>query len=352
MSRIIWRLADVVENAHKMVALCAQSGVNLSLVTKFCLSQPELIVPVLKTAGINSICDSNCQNFLLLNAPFPVHKSLIKTTTKAIQSFPQLSRNSRPDRLFVSDKGMLDEFYILPKEMRPEVVLIAECGDLKDGFSEEQIIAAAESYPDLNIIGISANFSALSGHLPTFEAVQKLAILSRKVSSIRRNMPFLSIGGTAVYDLLQTGMLIGLVQEVRIGEGIFFGYNSSKRCPIPDFSQNTVLFQGEIIEIAEKRVENIPPDGFNSLGTSFEESVLTGNRKRAVLDFGTLAANQNDLIPNDNGTVTVGQTSDFTVLDITSSAQHYRTGNYVTFLANYASASQAMLNPFVEKIVQ
>ena len=247
---------------------------------------------------------------------------------------------------------MLDEFYILPKEMRPEVVLIAECGDLKDGFSEEQIIAAAESYPDLNIIGISANFSALSGHLPTFEAVQKLAILSRKVASIRRNMPFLSIGGTAVYDLLQTGMLIGLVQEVCIGEGIFFGYNSSKRCPIPDFSQNTVLFQGEIIEIAEKRVENIPPDGFNSLGTSFEESVLTGNRKRAVLDFGTLAANQNDLIPNDNGTVTVGQTSDFTVLDITSSAQHYRTGNYVTFLANYASASQAMLNPFVEKIVQ
>lgn len=358
MSRIVWHIEDLTENACKIADLCRANGISLALVSKFCLSYQPLVLPLLKTAKITTVCDSNCSNFGLFPASNSIEnekkitKTLIKTTAGAIKSLPDLPPDARPDRVFVSHTALLDAIRQLPHNIMPQVVLIAENGDLKEGFDQNQICSIAENYADLDIIGVSSNFSCLTGGLPQIEDVEKLAQTARKIAKIVQKPEFLSLGGTVMYDLLKSGRLKNLVQELRMGEGIFFGYNSSKGCKIKELSQSTAFIQGEILETAEKYVENARHDGFTALGKTTEEPPLTGLRTRAVLDFGVLAAGKDDLTPADSRAKLVGQTFDFTVLDITDSSEKYFTGGFAEFAANYASASQAMLNPFVTKIIE
>ena len=72
MSRIVWHIEDLTENACKIADLCRENGISLALVSKFCLSYQPLVLPLLKTAKITTVCDSNCSNFGL----FPASNSI------------------------------------------------------------------------------------------------------------------------------------------------------------------------------------------------------------------------------------------------------------------------------------
>ena len=181
MSRIVWHTENLIENACKIADLCRANGISLALVSKFSLSYQPLVLPLLKTAQITTVCDSNCSNFGLFPASNSIEnekkitKTLIKTTAGAIKSLPDLPPDARPDRVFVSHTALLDAIRQLPHNIMPQVVLIAENGDLKEGFDQNQICAVAENYADLDIIGVSSNFSCLTGGLPQIEDVEKLA---------------------------------------------------------------------------------------------------------------------------------------------------------------------------------
>lgn len=358
MAELYVKKDSIKANYEKMYELCNENGTSLNVVSKFCLSNPEIIKHLYNSSKnpCKTISDSNMVNFSYLQEELScnITKCLIKTKISDIQKIPALPKNARPTRLFVSDKNLLLEIAKLPEDLDIEVVLIAETGDMKDGFVIEDILQICNEFKNINIIGISVNFSCLSGILPDLQTVKELAEVAKKVQQIRNlNKPFLSVGGTVVHELLEKNELKGLVQEVRCGEGIFFGFDSSGNKELKNFCKQTIILRGEIIEVSQKdfSLRNGKTSGFTATGSKVENKIEQGKRLRAVLDFGILGASQNDLVPVDKEIYFAGQTFDFTVVDITDSKNKYIAGNRIDFITNYGAASFCMMNRFIPCIL-
>lgn len=352
---------SIIHNYEMMKTLCKKNNAQINIVSKLCLSNKDIIHCFYeqnlksKETGQFTISDSNMLNFLNLDEQIAskITKCVIKTRLSDIKKIPELPSYARPDRLFISDTVLLEQVEKLPPEMQPEIVLITETGDMKDGFLPDKILSICRELPKINIIGISVNFSCLSGILPDLATVQMLNELAIKVQEIRNlEKPFLSVGGTVVHKIAENGELKGLIQEIRSGEGIFFGYDSSGGQLLPGFCQKTIVLCGEILEVSKKdfALRNGHQAGFSAIGHNgsvVNSELETGIRNRAILDFGILAADQKDLIPVDNSVLLTGQTFDFTVVDITDSQKRYIPGDEVVFITNYASASFTMMNRFI-----
>lgn len=347
----------VAHNYLMMKMLCEKNGAGLNVVSKFCLSNPKIIefLANLSENPCRTISDSNMENFLKLDEKFAskITKCVIKTRLSDIKKIPSIPSYARPDRVFVSDEELLKEIEKLPLEMQPEVVLITETGDLKDGFMPDEILRICENMSKIKIIGVSVNFACLSGILPDVTTVKMLEDLACKVQQIRGlEKPFLSVGGTVVHTIAENGELRGLIQEIRSGEGIFFGNDSSGGQTLKGFNQKTIILRGEILEVSEKDFDlrSGHVAGFSATGHGKPEGrtcIEKGIRKRAVLDFGILGAAESDLVPVDSKIVPAGQTFDFTVVDVTDSSIKYTVGEGIDFVTNYGSASFAMMNRYI-----
>lgn len=347
MAAITILLPQIQENAKWFIEEASNCGATVSAVTKFCTSRPKIVDALYKN-GIRSISDSNMENFF---QPLPVDlkKNLIKTRMSDIRSIPLLPKEYCPDRIFISDRELLLAVRNLQKVRRPEIVLIAELGDFKEGMDPNEIRRSVREFSDLPIIGVSGNFSCLSGILPDMESIETLHLLGVEIRSVKNlRRPFVSVGGTVVWKLMLSQALRALVSEIRVGEGIFFGHDSSGGCAIPELYNTAFTLEGEIIEIATKDIELPGITGHTALGAEAKRRP-TGERTCAVLDFGILAAKQADISVVDKALVIVGQTYDFTVVDITDSMQTYKVGGCISFWIQYAGASQAYINPYIDK---
>lgn len=348
MSKIVADIPKIQKNARSFCNLAEAAGASLTAVTKFCTSDPE-IAGALASCGIASIADSNMRNFAAV--PAGIRTSLIKTRMSDIFALSSMHASARPDRIFVSDRKLLQALRKTDPDDRPDIVLIAELGDLKDGMYPDEIRRAVGDFPELPIIGVSANFACLSGVMPSAASAAELWELALDVQSVRGlSKPFASVGGTVVWKLLSEGGFNGLATEIRIGEGIFFGYDSSGGSAIPGFERDCFSFAGEIIETAEKKIERNGVQGYTALGAHCAQR-SSGLRSCAVLDFGVLAASESDLEPIDPGVQFAGQTFDFSVADITDSAASYAAGGFVSFRIGYSGSSRAYINPYVSREV-
>lgn len=349
MAIIVADLFQIEQNIRWFIVQATESGASVSAVTKFCTSEPD-IVASLYSCGIQSIADSNMKNFSQ-SFPSELRKDLIKTRMSDIRSLPFLPQEHTPDRVFVSDRELLHAIREISPECRPEIVLIAELGDFKEGMYPDDIRTCLREFRDLPIIGVSANFACLSGFLPDIMSIKLLHSLAIEIVEFKQ-LPtaFVSIGGTVVWQLLLSGALKGLVSELRIGEGIFFGYDSSGNTTIPGLSSSCFTLKGEIVEISIKEITAGKNSGHTALGTEVA-SRPTGKRTCAVLDFGILAGGEANLKPHDPGLIVVGQTFDFTVADITNSRLKYKSGDFIPFGVQYTGASQAYINPYIERSV-
>ncbi|MDR0663742.1 MAG: hypothetical protein LBF80_06680, partial [Spirochaetaceae bacterium] len=334
----------ITQNLHRVFDTCKKRDISLTVVTKFFTSDPGL-VSLLHENGVDSIADTNITNFGQsgFEKLTGCKKSLIKTGLRDIQGIPALPPFARAERLFVSDEAMLAAVEALPENQRPETVLIAEAGDLRDGFYMEDIPEIAARYRNARIVGIAANFGCLSGKMPNAACIVKLSDCARAMPGC--SLPVVSIGGTVVYTLLESGALDKMATELRMGEGIFFGWDSSSGAALKGFDNDAFTFYGEIIEIREKLISPVEGAGHTAFGGQAAPR-KEGRRLCAVLNFGALSASMYDLEPLDKGITTAGQTYDFTIADITGSGERYRTGGYIPFRAMYAAAARAFLNPY------
>lgn len=354
MAHCIFLHEQILKNYRLADGLCKKNNVQLNVVTKFCLSAPDIVSALYncEDAPCAAISDSNMENFLQLplDVGARLTKCCIKMRLSDIQRFLEYPSYARPNRIFVSDERLLEAVSQLPASVRPDIVLIAETGDLKDGIPCDDIPRLAERWASLPIMGVSANFACLSGILPDSVLVKRLALCAEEVQRVRGlDKPFLSLGGTVVHGLLEKTELLNLATEVRMGEGIFFGYDSSGGMALSGFERQTILLCGEVLEIREKDTALQAGRTAGHSATGGEAVFMPGKRKRAVLDFGILAACADTIVPLDAEICVCGQTFDFTVIDITNSKKTYQVGDSIPFVTNYASASFAMMNRYIPR---
>ncbi|MDR2490750.1 MAG: alanine racemase, partial [Spirochaetaceae bacterium] len=159
----------IAHNLSRVLEVCTSKSVELSVVVKFALSEAGL-VRFLAHNGVSAIADSNMAAFA---KELPaVKKGLIKTRLSDILALPHTPPAFRPDVLYISDEALLTAALSLPDV--PDIFLIAEAGDYRDGFAPEEIPAVAARYAGLPFAGVAANFGCLSGCMPSVETVRRL----------------------------------------------------------------------------------------------------------------------------------------------------------------------------------
>jgi predicted amino acid racemase len=339
-------------NTQVLYDFCKKRGIRLCPVTKCCYSEKDIIT-LLHDLGINEIADSNMENFdkLPANLSEKLYKSVIKTRLTDILSIPSLVSHARPQRVFVSDEALLDALDEIPVDICPDIMLIIEIGDFKDGFYPSDISTICKKYRNLPIIGISANYACLSGIMPCKTTACELSQLTSEIKIKKDVLPLVSLGGTVVYQLFEDSEFPknSNIWEFRCGEGIFLGHDSATGMNLPGFKQDAFRLYGEILEIREKEYTEPVHKGHNATGQN-TYTCKNKTRLNMVLDFGVLAAPIKNIFPLDTSASIIGQTFDFTVVDITKSSVNYKTGHYLGFMPNYGGVSTAMLNNYIKKI--
>lgn len=340
MSVLNINISSILKNLKSVKKLCESRGCGLVPVTKICLSDP-VIVKSFKDRGVDIIADSSLDNFNHLETD--IRRFLLKIRLNEARS-----GDLNCDFIYTSGMDVIKALSERADHKNYRIFLALELGDLREGILPEElpeIVDTALKLPNISIAGLSANFGCLMGKLPDQDVS---AVLKNTLSSVKRRtgfeFEFVSFGGTAVYPALVNDILPDEVNQIRIGEAIFFGYNLIENKPIQGLIDDAFILSGEILEIREKNLDSRGSYGYNAFG---EKTINkdSGYHKRAVLDFGKLGAPVKEIIPKDSGVRTTGSTHDYTVVDISESKKKYCVGGPVDFILNYNSAAQAYISP-------
>ena len=163
-------------------------------------------------------------------------------------------------------------------------------------------------------------------------------------------MEIITALNTSAVPLLKRNEIPDEINNLRMGEAVFCGYNTTFSEKIEGFNRDTFELKAEIVEIKNKPSK---PNGtcladFSGNVPKFEDK---GIRKRAIIAIGNEDINITGITPKNEAISVVGGCSDYTVLDITESEKDYQVGDIVSFRMNYVSILKAMISKFVEKNV-
>jgi predicted amino acid racemase len=307
---------------------CARRGVRLTLVSKLVRSRPEILGTLLEE-GLESIADSNQCSL----SPWVgrVSTTLLRYAGDALEA--------RFDRVHASSLGACRELSLTGSE----AVVTVELGDLREGVTEEEFPSFLDALAEcgVKVYGLAANLGCLSGRLLDAEALASLARMRGVADErLRRSGTPVSIGGTVAWGALASGALDGAVDELRLGEAVFFGNDMSHRERLEGFEYGAFVLSSRVLEVREKAPLVHGTYGYDAFGLPARASDV-GARLRAVLDFGEAIASWKALECAIPGARLVGATHEYTVLDVTDAAVPVREGDEVDFVASYNAAAHA-----------
>jgi len=146
------------------------------------------------------------------------------------------------------------------------------------------------------------------------------------------------------------------INHFRVGEAVFFGISPLDNKQFKNLSIDAFEFTANIIELEEKK---IVPDGIISganIGHTidFDKEDITETSTKAILDFGLLDVDQNDIEFIDKELEYVGITSDMLVIDIGKNKtkeghKKYKIGDKIHFKPNYMAVARLLNSKFIDK---
>jgi predicted amino acid racemase len=160
----------------------------------------------------------------------------------------------------------------------------------------------------------------------------------------------LSGGNSANLPLLMSGEMPAEINHFRIGEALILGLNVIDRSPLPGTRQDGLRVVAEIIELEEKPSIPIGPTGQDAFG-NVVEFIDRGIRKRALLNIGRQDIDISGIMPEDEGLIVLGGSSDHLVLDVSDAPKTLCLGDEVAFRPSYSALLAASTSPYVHKSV-
>lgn len=228
------------------------------------------------------------------------------------------------------------------------VILMADLGDLREGFFEKDELVAAAEYVEnelssVHLAGIGTNLGCVGSVKPNEEKMLMLAERAEAVEkAIGRSLEVVSGGATSSLMPLFDGVMPAKINMLRIGALVFCG-------PLEDFrtcygreeadvlSDECFMLEAEVVETNVKPTHPIGELGVDAFGNK-PEYVDRGRRRRAILaigraDYGDIG----DLVPMLEGSEVTMASGDHTILDIEDCAEPLRVGDIVRFKLKYSA---------------
>ena len=343
-------LSKIAHNAKMMKEICGSNGIDICIVTKgFCAELP--IVRAFVDSGVNFLADSRIQNIIKVKNEFSnVRYMLVRipkiSEAKEVVQYADISLQSQLEII----KAYSDMAESLGKIH--DIILMVDVGDLREGVLPKNILETVEGILPLKgvrLAGIGTNVGCYGGIMPTIENTE---ILVKVKNDIKNNfgldLEYISGGSTCTTKLLYEGILPKGINNLRIGEAVILGEDSTNGIFIDGFYNDAFILYAEVIELKAKPSVPIGEMGYDAFGCKpvFEDK---GLRKRAILSVGRQDVRIEALTPIYKGAEILGASSDHLLLGITDCSEKIEPGSIVPFRCAYSAVLTLTTSPYVYK---
>ncbi|MGC8644717.1 MAG: alanine racemase [Thermoplasmata archaeon] len=337
----------IKRNALKLKEMLSRKGVDVVGVTKVVQGDVRIAQSLLE-AGLSWLGESRIENIANMR------KKGIEASILQIRS-PQLSESIRSvryaDAALVSDSTIARALSSSAKRIgkRFGVIVMIELGDLREGIMPETAVSFAKEMRDngVEFLGIGTNLGCYGGVIPTREKLENLLSVRDELVDRGFDVPVVSGGATDTIKLFEDGGISG-INQLRIGEAIMFGNDTTRNREIPYLERDTMILRAEVIECRRKRSLPYGEIGRDAFG-NIPKIEDRGERLRAIVALGKQDIEIGSLKAVDPGIEILGGSGDHLILDIEESENRYGPGSTVEFIPGYQSVLRLMLSPSIRK---
>jgi len=349
--RIKVNCEHIRRNAEAVVSMCAPHGIDVVGVTKACCGHPKVARAML-AGGVRILGESRLKHVQRLrDAGIDVEIMLLRlpalSEVKEVVRLTQMSLNSQPETVRALSRAAQAQ------GVTHQVMLMIETGDRREGVMPQEAIPAARAMlnlPGIELAGIGTNVSCIGGVLPTQENTQQLIDVAGDVErALGIRFRVVSGGHTASLALIERGEMPPQVNQLRVGEGILLGVDSSGGWPLPVPHHDVFNVVAEVVEID---IKPHMPEGtitVDAFGRTPHWEDL-GLRRRAILTIGEQDLHIAGLTPRRSGVTLVGASSDHLVVDVTEADPPVHLGDELEFKPIYAAVATAMASYGVTQV--
>ena len=321
MARIKVNLSKIQYNAKVLQTLLERRQIHFTPVVK-CVAGDERIVSTIKSLGITHFAESRIDNIERLR-DLNITFTLLRPTTEfeTMVSTVKLSIQTELDTI--------KQLNVIAKRMnvKHQIMLMVDWKDGREGVLTYDVldyIKEIMSMSHIQLVGLAFNFMCFKSKAPEENDV---FMINKFISAVEKEIgyKFKIISGGNSSMLPQTMYNdLGKINELRIGEALFRGIDTTTNEPIASLYQDAIVLEAEIIEI-KPRINQVT-----------HQSYL-----QAIVDIGYLDTFTDGIKPIAIDLKMVGASSDHLMIDL-NNQDHYQIGDRIQFSLNYEALSQSM----------
>ena len=344
-------LGKLYHNAQVLVTRLNERGISVTGVTKATLGLPEIANAWLR-AGVSGLGDSRIENIDTLRradveAEIVLIRSPMLSQVDQVVALTNVSLNTELE--------VIRQLSSAAQKAGPShgVILMVELGDLREGIMPELLestVAEVLGLPNISLEGIGANLACRSGVSPD---AANMAELSSLADSLEATFGIIintvSGGNSANLDWALSGVDIGRINHLRLGEALLLGCEPLNRKVIENLHTDAITL---IVEVIESKKKPSKPWG-EMAQSAFGEVVRSdddGDITQSILAIGRQDVDPDGLAPQ-SGIVILGASSDHLVVDSSNTVNGLSIGGEVSFQLNYSALLRAMTSPFIAKVI-
>jgi len=337
-------------NSTQVVEKCHQQGIDVIGVTKG-FSAMHQIVSAMVEGGIDGLADARMENVIELRRKgftLPITMLRLPRLSNVINvvQHTNTSINSEITVIMALAKAA--------KKLKKihQVILMVDVGDLREGILQENVLDIAQKiacFKEIKLSGLGTNMGCFGGILPSPKNLGKLVDMGRAVEhQLGVQLEIISGGGTSSLFLVEKHQIPAGVNQLRIGEGILLGTDTTNNRKIPWLHHDAFLLRAEVIEVNSKPTVPTGTIGRDAFG-NVPEFIDIGVRKRAIVSMGKQDVNIEGISPIDEKIIILGASSDHLIVDITDSEQLIKVGDQIAFSLTYAGVLSVSDSKYVGK---
>ncbi len=365
MAELLIYTDKIKNNIKYLSSYFKEHNIQWSLITKVFSGDKEFLKHILTEdviQMINSIGDSRLTSLKNLKEVNPNMKTIyVKPPAKIyadeVVAYADISQNSS----FSTIMALNDAAEKVNKIH--QIIIMIELGELREGVKVTDIMQFYEKVfelPHIEVIGIGSNLGCMYGVEPTYEKLIQLSRYKELISKkFNKELKLISGGTSITLPLIENKVIPIDINHFRIGEAAFFGITPLTNEKFKDLSTDTFEFVANIIELENKSVVPDGRIGDANIGhtAEYDEKDRGESSFKAILDFGLLDVDKENLEAKDKDIIFVGVTSDMLVVDIgnnrTANGEvKYSIGDTMHFKPNYMAVARLLNSKFIDKKFQ
>ncbi|MDD3741141.1 MAG: alanine racemase [Bacteroidales bacterium] len=351
----------IVSNINQLSSFLSQNNKKWSLITKVFSGDISLLKRVLTPEvikNIHSVGDSRLSSLKNLKKINPEMITIyIKPPALVyideVVEFADISLNSSYKTICALNEAAAKQNKI------HKIIIMIELGELREGVKRDELVKFYENVfnlKNIEVIGLGSNLGCMYGVEPTYDKLLQLCLYKELIQAkFNRNLPIISGGSSITLPLISSNSVPKDMNHFRIGEAAFFGTSPLDNDQFMNLHTDAFVFEANIIELYEKE---LLPDGVISEANightaKIEETDFNATTTKAILDFGLLDVDKNDIEPFDKELSFIGITSDMMVVDLGNNIdkngkKRYSVGGKITFKPSYMGVARLLNSNFID----